>query len=149
MTDGEKPDLEESRDLEIDDLCDRYGPVFQFSFDYMMAHAVSIGVKRISLFGIDLSHDSEYGKFRQSFFYWVGYCRGRGIVVDISDGSLIFNRKWVYPRRDELEEVATKLEKLADERVEEWKAKEDEARLTLAYSNGYKQCAQDMTRTGV
>ena len=149
MTDGKKDDLEGSRDLEIDSLAERYGALFQFSFDYMMAHAVDIGVKHITLYGIDLTHDTEYGKFRQSFFYWVGFCRGKGIVVDISEWSLIFNRKWVYPRRDELEDVAKKLAGIADEKIKEFEDKTDDARLQLAYSNGYKQCALDMTRAGV
>lgn len=149
MTDGEITDLDGSRDLEIDALTEKYGGIFQFSFDYMMAHAVEIGVKKITLYGIDLTHNTEYGKFRQSFFYWVGFCRGAGIEVVISDGSLIFNRKWVYPRRDELEDVAKKLALLADEKIAEFEQKTEDARLELAYSNGYKQCALDMTRAGV
>jgi hypothetical protein len=149
MTDGEKSDIDESRDLDIDGMAERHGAIFQFSFDYMLAHAVDIGVKSITLYGIDLTHDSEYGKFRQSFFYWVGFCRGRGITVDISEGSLIFNRRWVYPRRDELADVAKKLAETAEAKIKEFEEKTDDARLQLAYSNGYRQCALDMTRAGV
>ena len=149
MTEGVKADLVKSTDLNIESMVKKYGAIFQFSFDYMMACAVDLNVKHIKLYGIDLTHETEYNRFRQSFFYWVGFCRGRGITVEVSDGSLIFNRPWVYPRRSELDDVAEKLAKLADSNIEEWEAKEEEARQTLAYSKGYKQCALDMTRAGV
>jgi hypothetical protein len=149
MMDGTDEGIALSEDLDIDALVEKYGPMFQFSYDYMMAYALNSGVKDITLFGVDLASEEEYRIKRLSFYYWVGMLRGSGATVTVSAGSLILNRKWVYcHERDVLSETGAKLEKLADEKLAEWQAKEDEARLAVAFSNGYKQCAQDMTRIG-
>jgi len=36
-----------------------------------------------------------------------------------------------------------------DEKIKEFEEKTEDAKLQLAYSNGYRQCALDMTRAGV
>lgn len=150
MMDGAHKDIQICEDLEIDSLVNRFGPVFQFSFDYMMAYAILKDVSEIWLYGIDLTTDTEYADFRQSFFYWVGMARGMGIAVNVSEGSLIFNRRWVYcHERDPVSDVAERLIAAADEHLEQFKKDEDEARLHVAFSNGYKQCAQDIKRIGV
>jgi hypothetical protein len=154
MTDGIKSDLSLSEDLAIDHLVGAYDPLFQFSFDYMMVYAIECKFKRgdnieITIYGVDLTTDSEYNQFRQSFFYWVGFLRGSGITVNISQGSAILNRRWVYcHERDEIAEASIKLSSLASKKVEEYMSQEDDARLGLAYSNGYKQCAMDLGRIG-
>jgi hypothetical protein len=154
MTDGIKPDLRLSEDLEIDKLVGAFDPIFQFSFDYMMVYALLQKYEcgdniEITIYGVDLTTDSEYNQFRQSFFYWIGFLRGSGIKVVISQGSAIFNRTWVYCHsRDEIAEASIKLSSLASKKVEEYREKEDEARLGVAYSNGYNQCAIDLGRMG-
>lgn len=157
MTDGVKVDLPASVDLEIDNLVNIFGPIFQFSFDYMMAHVldchmrdIEIGVDEhieITTYGIDLTTDTEYNKFRQSFLYWIGYLRGAGITVNISPGSAILNRKWVYcHNRDEIDERIGGLEKIGLSRREEFEKKEDEARLNLAFSNGFLQAIEELRK---
>lgn len=166
MTDGAKADLLLSEDLKIDDLTYAFGAMFQFSFDYMMAYALdlqntSIVANRaleshpdiehieITTYGIDLTTDTEYNQFRSSFYYWVGMLRGSGITVNISPGSAIFNRRWVYcHERDEIAESSNKLLAAAEKKIEEYQSQDDDARLGIAYSNGYKQCALDMARMG-
>lgn len=172
MTDGIKADLPLSEDLRIDHLVDLFGPVFQFSFDYMMAiarlehgrrnittfpdslkeakKATTIENIEITTYGIDLSTEPEYNAFRVSFYYWVGMLRGAGVTVNISQGSAIFNRRWVYcHERDEIKELSTKLLKIADEKQEEQEQKADEGRMGIAFVNGYRKCVEDMQRMGV
>jgi len=155
MTDGRKDDLIKCEPLPIDGLVNCYGPVFQFSFDYMMAWILADQFDKcekyeVVLYGIDLATDTEYNQFRQSFFYWIGMLRGSGITVDISHGSAIFNQRWVYcHERDPIVEASKKLLGAAQNRVQEFEGKEDEARLAVAFSNGYKQCALDLARMGV
>jgi hypothetical protein len=151
MTDGRKGDLSKCEPLPIDEMVRYFGPMFQFSFDYMAAWILFEKKKpsEVVLYGIDLTTDSEYNQFRQSFFYWIGMLRGSGITVNISQGSAIFNRRWVYcHERDEIAEASVKLTGLAEKKVEEYASKEDEARMGVAYSNGYKQCAIDLGRMG-
>ena len=152
-------DVERSYPLGVDRLVRIYGPMFQFSFDYMMACALEDHLSamiddgkhiEITTYGIDLTTDTEYNQFRQSFYYWVGMLRGAGITVNISPGSAIFNRRWVYcHERDELAEAANKLLAAADVKAREYSEKEDDARLGAAFSNGYRQCALDLGRMGV
>jgi hypothetical protein len=154
LTDGVKDDIVNSEDLSVDWLVQKYGPVFQFSFDYMLALVYDLPDRErehieVTLYGIDLTTDTEYNQFRQSFFYWIGMLRGSGITVNISQGSAIFNRRWVYcHERDEIQEASIKLSGLADKKVEEYISMADEAQMKLAYSNGYKQCAIDIGRMG-
>lgn len=149
ISDGILPDVKNSIDLGIDALVKKHGPIFQFSYDYMMAFALEQGIKDITLFGIDLSTEEEYRVKRLSFYYWIGMLRGSGAKVEISKGSKILNRRWVYcHEQDSIAETGAELERLADSKIAEWEGKQDEARLNVAYSNGYKQCAIDM-RIGV
>jgi hypothetical protein len=154
MMDGKHSDIKRCEDLEIDKLVSTFGPVYQFSFDYMAALALQIfksGIYiEVATYGIDLTTDTEYSDFRQSFFYWVGMLRGSGVRVDISQGSAILNRRWVYcHERDELAEVSRKLLRIADKKVSELEDETDDARIKLAASQGYRQCAIDIARTGV
>jgi hypothetical protein len=155
MTDGFKDDISACEDLYIDALVKDHGPMFQFSFDYMMAYALDCllrdienGVEKhieVTTYGIDLTTDSEYNQFRQSFFYWIGMLRGSGITVNISQGSAIFSRRWVYcHERDEIAEASAKLIKSVTPKIAEFETRADEARLGVAFANGYKQCAEDM-----
>jgi hypothetical protein len=145
--------LENWVDLNIDDMTAKYGPIYQFSFDYMLAYALFTRAEKehieITTYGIDLTTDSEYNQFRQSFFYWIGMLRGSGIKVDISQGSAIFNRRWVYcHERDEIQELARKLIARGEERSMKYQDEEAAAHERIAFSNGYRQCAIDM-RDGV
>lgn len=150
MMDGARPaSIPLSEDLRIDELVRKHGAMFQFSYDYMAAFALESGIKDITLFGIDLATDEEYERKRQSFYYWVGMLRGSGATVTVSEGSSILSRRWVYcHERDTLSETGDRLGRYADEKLAEWREKEDEARLAVAFSNGYKQCALDITRIG-
>jgi hypothetical protein len=150
MMDGKHSDILQCEDLGIGGMVKQFGPMFQFSYDYMAAYAFQHDYMDITTYGIDLATDEEYTRKRLSFYYWVGMLRGKGATVTISQGSAIFGRRWVYcHERDELQEISDRLCKNADVKLEEWQAKQEEARLSLVYSDGYKQCALDILRAGV
>jgi len=152
MTDGRRADLLKCEPLPIEEMVKEYGAMFQFSFDYMAAFILRGKNKptEVVTYGIDLTSDTEYNQFRQSFYYWIGMLRGSGIPVKISLGSAIFNRRWVYcHERDEIAEVSKKLLSMVENKVEEFEQETDDARMKLAASQGYRQCALDIGRMGV
>ena len=67
------------------------------SVPYILAYACFIGVQRLCLFGVDYSGlgiwSPEEG--REVAAHWIGFCRGRGMTIDITENSTLMqsNRK--------------------------------------------------------
>ena len=75
--------------------------------------------------------------------------RGSGITVNISQGSAIFNRRWVYcHERDEISEYSKKLLGDAEKTIAKYEEMGEEAAQKAAFAQGYKQCAIDLGRMG-
>jgi hypothetical protein len=53
------------------------------SVSWAIAHAIYLGYKRIEIFGVELSSNTEYTYQRENFKYWVGVAVGKGIEVDV------------------------------------------------------------------
>lgn len=68
-------------------------PYFNNTVAYAIAYAVHIGVKRISLFGIDFtrpsSHHAEQG--RACCEFWLGIAAARGVEITIPDTSTLLD----------------------------------------------------------
>lgn len=68
-------------------------PYFNSTAAYAIAYAVHIGVKRISLFGMDYTlpniHAGERG--RACCEFWLGIAAARGIEISIPDGSTLLD----------------------------------------------------------
>lgn len=68
-------------------------PYFNNTVAYAIAYAVFIGVKRISLFGIDFTrpnaHHAEQG--RACCEYWLGVATSRGIEITVPDSSTLLD----------------------------------------------------------
>lgn len=76
---------------------DRY---FFNSVPYMLAYAVAIGVKKITLFGADYDHPNNPGREpdRANAEWWLGFARGRGVAVELaSDTTLMRAREQGKP----------------------------------------------------
>lgn len=58
------------------------GVCFTSTLAYMLALAIYEGFDRIEIYGCELETGTEYQFQRESFATWVGFARGRGIVVD-------------------------------------------------------------------
>jgi hypothetical protein len=148
MTDGIYPDLKNSVDLKIDELAAKYRPLFQFSYDYMMAYAIDIGVKSITLFGIDLMTELEYASFRTSFYYWIGRAEGMGIRVTVSEGSMILaNPKTYCHGRDLIEEKVEYALSLIDKAQPDIDEAMKKSTYQNASSRGYRECLDNIIRS--
>lgn len=68
-------------------------PYFNSTGAYAIAYAVHIGVKRISLFGLDYTlpnaHRAEKG--RACCEFWLGIAAARGIEIHVPDGSTMLD----------------------------------------------------------
>jgi hypothetical protein len=78
------------------ELREQFGPVFTSSIAYLLALAIDAEPDVIGLWGIDMAADGEYGAQREHVLYMIGLARGRGIEVQISEGSLIMPPQPLY-----------------------------------------------------
>jgi hypothetical protein len=58
---------------------------FTSSIAYMIAYALWVGTKEINIFGVDMEGDSEYSKQRPCLAYWIGYCKAKGVKINLSN----------------------------------------------------------------
>lgn len=72
---------------------------FSDSICYMIVYALDQATKknlelrypmRIRLYGADMHTKDEYALEKPAIEYWIGYARGLGIKVEISEGSALF-----------------------------------------------------------
>ena len=63
------------------------GDYFESSVAFMMALAIYEGAEEISLHGVDMKSDEEYGYQKPNMEYMIGFARGRGIKVHVRDDS--------------------------------------------------------------
>jgi SAM-dependent methyltransferase len=77
-------------------------PYFNSTVPYAIAYAIHIGVKRISLFGVDYTqpnaHHGERG--RACCEYWLGIAAARGIEISVPDSSTLLDA--CAPERERL-----------------------------------------------
>lgn len=72
----------------IDEVAETIGAYyFNSSIAYMMALAIHEGAKEISIFGVDMKGDDEYGYQRPNMEYLIGLAREKGIKVNILEDS--------------------------------------------------------------
>ena len=94
---------------------------------------------KIELYGIDMASESEYGTMREDVLYWIGIARGKGIEVEVSDGSsLLPDRKLYGLEHDEkADRLAAELRELgktlAETETQRIKLREREVYLRGAY----------------
>ena len=69
---------------------------FQSSLDFMMALAIYEGATEIHLHGAELRARHEYMAQRESFKYWMGQARGRGIHVTVPEASGLNGAHFLY-----------------------------------------------------
>lgn len=84
----------------------RFGDYFTNSISWMIAFAImSDAYDRISVYGIDMAQDSEYGSQRPSCEYFLGLAAGQGIEVYIPPTSDLLKTPFLYGIEDEMADV--------------------------------------------
>jgi hypothetical protein len=63
------------------------GAYWTSSVGYMMALAIHEGATEISLFGVDMASEYEYGYQRPNMEYLIGFAKAKGIKVHILESS--------------------------------------------------------------
>lgn len=79
---------------------------FHNSVPYLLAYALTIGVKRLIVWGADYSHErtKRREEDRANAEYWVGFCRARGMEIWLPDSTSLCNQSrglWFYGYRDQ------------------------------------------------
>ena len=84
------PEIPLSRQYPLDAVKDLVGDYFGSTVAYMLALAIYQRRKRVGLWGVDLS-DDIYDHHRPNLEYLIGFARGRGIIVDLPEGSRLLS----------------------------------------------------------
>jgi hypothetical protein len=72
------------------------GYYMQNSIPMILAYALWIGVRRVYLYGVDYTYPGQEAREddRANCEYWVGFCRGQGLEVQVcADSTLLDTRK--------------------------------------------------------
>ena len=90
------PSVKYSESFPIDALVKKYGKIFNNSMTMLLGYAYQCGYDHIELYGVDLADPDGYEKYRANFLYLLGYGRGEGRNIIISDGSLLMRGDLTY-----------------------------------------------------
>jgi len=101
-----RPEIPSSVRYPIEAMTERYKlpntdtPYFTNTASYMIALAIEEGVTELQLFGLDMTHDTEYGSQRPSCEFFLGVAMGRGIRVVIHRLSDLCKTAFLYGYED-------------------------------------------------
>ena len=82
------------------EITDQFGSYFTNSVSWMIADAIAQGFEKISVWGVDMAQDSEYGHQRPSCEYFLGVAQGLGIEVEIAPTSDLLASPFLYGAED-------------------------------------------------
>jgi hypothetical protein len=86
----------------IEELVDKLGrDYFTSSVSYEIAYALCLpDIAEIGLWGIDLTHDTEYADQRPCAEYWIGRAEAMGIKVTVHEQSAMLKQRYRYGYED-------------------------------------------------
>jgi len=90
------PEFDCAKVLPAEKLLSIFGGHFGSSFAWMFALALIEGFTDISIHGIHLAQQSEYGSQRDTFHWFVGVAQSKGIKVNIDEDSGVFIANQAY-----------------------------------------------------
>ncbi len=99
---------------------DSWRPYLTNSISYMIALAILENVGEIHIYGVDMSHDTEYGHQKPSCEYYVGVAQGRGIKVYVPPQADLLKTVFLYGFE---EEQAIGFDQKLHQRLAEYKGK--------------------------
>ncbi len=79
------PEVERSLRFPIEDIAKNFGPWFQSSISYLIAFAIMLGYKKLSLYGIDMESNHYYRNQKPNVMYYIGLATGAGMRVYIPE----------------------------------------------------------------
>jgi len=112
-----RPDVLNSVAFPFDDLAakfnifdDRKEPLMTNSISWMMALAMDEGFEEIHIYGVNMSHHTEYGTQKPSCEYYLGLAKGRGIKIYVPKESDLCKSYFLYGKDEEHQtEIMVKL----------------------------------------
>lgn len=118
---------------------------FNNSISFMIALAVYEGYTDISLYGVDMAVDGEYGSQRPSCEYMIGYCEGKGIKFYVPPESDLLKTPFLYgfedARKDALRAKLLARKQEMEQKKAEYLAQIEQAK---AFLNTYDGALQDV-----
>lgn len=88
------PQVPNSVKYPLDKIIEKWGVnYFTNSISYMIALALYEGYKTIDLYGIHMSHETEYAEQKPSVEFWVGMAKGMGVNMFIPEKSSLLKGK--------------------------------------------------------
>lgn len=91
---GETPNDTPFKTYPTHEVAEIVGDYFASSISYMLGFAVFLGnVDEIGLYGVDLHDGDAFSHERPNIEYLLGFARARGIEIEVSPTSAIFDRK--------------------------------------------------------
>lgn len=75
---------------------DTFGGYFTSSIAWMLADAILERPEKIALYGVTMSSSSEYAHQKPACTYLIGWAKGLGIEVGISEGSELLVAPYLY-----------------------------------------------------
>lgn len=104
-------DIPQSMEFPLSKYQRIHGNKFASTIDYMMAHAIGLGYKKIELYGVDMMATMEYGSQRPTCLYFIGYALGKGIEVWIHpDSGILKDDLYGFRDSNELGKVIKQLD---------------------------------------
>lgn len=86
------PDIPFAVKYPLDRVLAEFRPYFASQASWMIAMALTEGVDTLGLFGCHFEAQSEYGKQRPNFEYWLGFAEARGVKLVIPPSAPILKQ---------------------------------------------------------
>lgn len=90
------PVLTEYNQYPVNEMLNKYGPVFGSTVSWMLALAIEREYDQINLFGLDMASKQEYIDQRDTVYYMIGRAEALGIKVNIPTNSRLYFKDRIY-----------------------------------------------------
>lgn len=136
-------DIPNAVSFPIEDMVTLFGDYFYSTISYMFALAIAEGFEEISIWGIDLAHDTEYEYQKPSAEYFLGVAIGQGIKVTIAPQSALLRGMYRYgyqpmPSNEDIQWLTVYKDRVG--------AKQQELVGLLNQLQGQLACAEEFTQ---
>ncbi len=81
------PEIPTAQQYPTEVILKEFGRYFTNSVSWMIALAIYEGADEIGVFGVDMAHGTEYASQKPSCEYFLGWAKGRGILLHIPEVS--------------------------------------------------------------